>query len=61
MTKSTTMRFTPRDRELIERIKELYGCSSDIAAIRLALRMVAMGEIIPSPAPGKERRIPPPP
>ena len=55
------MRFTPRDRELIERIKELYGCSSDIAAIRLALRMVAMGEIIPSPAPGKERRIPPPP
>jgi hypothetical protein len=54
------MRFNPQDKQLIERIKELYGCPSDIAAIRLALRMVAMGEIIPSPAPlQKERLLPP--
>jgi hypothetical protein len=43
--KPTTMRLSPQDRELIERIKELYGCPSDIAAIRLALRMVARGEV----------------
>lgn len=46
--KPTTMRLTPQDKELIERIKELYGCTSDIAAIRLALRMVARGEIHPT-------------
>ena len=55
MNKPTTVRFTPQDKELIERVKELYGCPSDIAAIRLALRMVAMQEVIPSPAPKKER------
>jgi hypothetical protein len=51
--KPTTVRFTPQDKELIERIRELYGCPSDIAAIRLALRMVAREEVIPSPAPKK--------
>ncbi len=51
--KPTTMRFTPQDKALIERIKELYGCPSDIAAIRLALRMVARQEVqeIPNPSP----------
>lgn len=49
--KPTTMRFTPQDKEFIERVKELYGCPSDSAAIRLALRMVAREEVIPSPAP----------
>jgi hypothetical protein len=49
--KPTTMRFTSQDKEFIERVKELYGCPSDSAAIRLALRMVAREEIIPSPAP----------
>ena len=59
MNKATTMRFTPQDKELIERIKELYGCPSDIAAIRLALRMLARGEI-PSPiTPQKEGAIHP--
>ena len=43
-TKATTVRLEPPDRAAIERIKELYGCASDIAAIRLALRMVARGE-----------------
>ena len=55
MNKPTTMRFTPQDKALIERIKELYGCPSDIAAVRLALRMVAREEVVPSPAPNKER------
>ena len=55
MNKPTTVRFTPQDKALIERIKELYGCPSDIAAIRLALRMVAREEVIPSPAPKKEQ------
>jgi len=35
----------------IERVKELYGCPSDVAAIRLALRMVAMQEVAPVPKP----------
>ena len=43
--KPTTIRLTEQDRVLLARIKELYGCPSDIAAIRLALRMVARGEI----------------
>ncbi len=42
--KPTTVRLEPQDKAAIERIKERYGCPSDIAAIRLALRMVARGE-----------------
>jgi hypothetical protein len=42
--KPTTMRLTEQDREAIEQIKALYGCPSDIAAIRLALRIVARQE-----------------
>jgi hypothetical protein len=45
--KPTTVRLEPQDRQAIERIKELYGCPSDVAAIRLALRMVARGESVP--------------
>jgi hypothetical protein len=40
MNKPTTIRFNEQDRELIERVKDLYGCPSDVAAIRLALRLV---------------------
>jgi len=43
-SKPTTMRLTEQDKADIERIKELYGCPSDIAAIRLALRIVARQE-----------------
>jgi hypothetical protein len=58
MTKPTTMRFTPQDKELIERMKGLYGCTSDIAAIRLALRLVVRGERVPDAQPqNKERRL----
>ena len=46
--KPTTVRLEPQDRQAIETIKQLYGCPSDIAAIRLALRMVARQEAIPS-------------
>ncbi|HEY4036094.1 MAG TPA: hypothetical protein VGL94_19220 [Ktedonobacteraceae bacterium] len=54
--KPTTVRFTPQDKELIEQVKELYGCPSDVAAIRLALRLVTRQEISPcAPAPQKER------
>ena len=40
----TTIRLEPTDREAIARIRELYGCPSDSAAIKLAVRMVARGE-----------------
>jgi len=40
-TKATTVRLEPRDKENIELIKAMYGCTSDIAAIRLALQVVA--------------------
>lgn len=53
---ATTIRLEAQDREAIERIKDLYGCPSDIAAIRLALRMIARGEGIPTQVPDKERR-----
>jgi hypothetical protein len=45
--KPTTVRLEPQDREAIETIKKLYGCPSDVAAIRLALRMVARQEVRP--------------
>ncbi len=37
----TTIRLTEQDRALLARIRELYGCNSDMAAIRLALRIAA--------------------
>ena len=52
---ATTIRLEQADREAIARIRELYGCPSDSAAIKLALRMVARGEMSPTPAPNKER------
>ncbi len=52
----TTIRLEPVDREAIAHIRELYGCPSDNAAIKLALRMVARGEGVPTTqAPNKER------
>ena len=53
-SKQTTMRFTPQDQADSERIRELYGCLSDTAAVRLALRIVARGEALPSPALNKD-------
>ena len=37
----------PQDMEAIARIRELYGCISDSAAVRLALQMVARQETKP--------------
>ena len=58
---ATTIRLEEQDREAIARIKDLYGCPSDVAAIKLALRLTARQEIAPMPHSKKERRIPPPP
>lgn len=57
---ATTIRLEPQDREAIARIKELYGCPSDSAAIKLALRLVARGETGPgAQTPNKERAFSP--
>ena len=55
-SKHTTMRFTPQDMQAIEKIREAYGCISDMAAVRLALQIVARGSL---PA-GSGAFIPPP-
>jgi hypothetical protein len=55
-SKNTTMRFTPQDLAAIARIRELYACVSDTAAVRLALQMVARGEAGPTPAPLQNER-----
>src|SRR5712692_3713717 len=47
-TKNTTMRFTPQDMAAIARIRELYSCISDTAAVRLALQIVARQEQSPT-------------
>jgi len=44
-SKHTTMRFTPQDMQAIEKIREAYGCISDMAAVRLALQIVARGSL----------------
>jgi len=49
-SKQTTMRFTPQDMQAIARIRELYGCISDTAAVRLALQIVARQEQLPNPS-----------
>jgi coenzyme F420-reducing hydrogenase gamma subunit len=41
---ATTIRLEAEDKEAIARIRELYGCPSESAAIKLAVRMVARGE-----------------
>jgi hypothetical protein len=46
--KPTTVRLEPQDREAIETIKHLYGCPSDVVAMRLAIRMLARREVAPS-------------
>ena len=37
MTKTTTYRFTDKDKEAIQKIKSYYRLSTDIAAIRKLL------------------------
>jgi hypothetical protein len=49
-SKHTTMRFTPQDMQAIARIRQLYGCISDTAAVRLALQIVARQEQSPNPS-----------
>ena len=49
------MRFTPQDMQAIEKIRQLYGCNSDTAAVRLALQVVARQESTPPITPQKER------
>jgi len=56
---ATTIRLEQADREAIAQIREFYGCPSDAAAIKLAVRMVARGEGVPAQAPNKERRLHP--
>ncbi len=58
---ATTIRLEEQDKEAIARIKELYGCPSDIAAIRLALRVVAREVSTPTPPkpPNKDSLISP--
>jgi len=53
-SKHTTMRFTPQDMEAIAHIRELYGCISDVAAVRLALQIVARQEQVSTQAPDKD-------
>jgi hypothetical protein len=47
---ATTIRLEQADREAIAQIREFYGCPSDAAAIKLAVRMVARGEGVPAQA-----------
>jgi len=42
--KQTTVRLSQQDLDAIAKIKELYACESDIAAIRLALRLASRQE-----------------
>ena len=49
-SKQTTMRFTEQDMAAITRIRELYGCISDTAAVRLALQIVARQAQAPNPS-----------
>jgi len=53
------MRFTPQDMQAIARIRELYGCISDTAAVRLALQIIARQEQASPITPQKERRFHP--
>jgi hypothetical protein len=48
---ATTIRLEQADREAIARIRELYGCPSDSAAIKLAVRLIARGNSTPVPKP----------
>ncbi len=47
---ATTIGLEEQDKQAIARIKELYGCPSDVAAIRLALRMTAREAESPRPS-----------
>jgi hypothetical protein len=53
--KQTTMRFSEQDIEAIARIRELYGCISDTAAVRLALQIAVRQEQTQPITPHKER------
>jgi Arc/MetJ-type ribon-helix-helix transcriptional regulator len=62
-TPATTMRLTKQDRAAIAAIREQYGLPSDSEAIRFALHTMwrelkGKGDAS-SPAPNKERLVPP--
>jgi hypothetical protein len=48
--KQTTIRLSADDQECIERLKADYGLTSDVQAIRLALRLAQL-ERFPLPQP----------
>ena len=61
--KQTTIRLDEKDQAAIAAIRDYYGVSSDIDAIRIALREIQRQikkEADPSPAPEQSRAIPPP-
>jgi Arc/MetJ-type ribon-helix-helix transcriptional regulator len=59
----TTVHLEEKDKEAIAAIREHYGLSSNDDAIRLALREwhrhITRRAANPTPAPEKERRLPP--
>jgi hypothetical protein len=60
--KQTTIRLDEKDQAAIAAIRDYYGVSSDIDAIRIALREIQRQikkEADPSPAPEQSRVIPP--
>lgn len=59
-TKRTTklLRLLPEDWDIIHRLKQHYGLTSDNEAIRMALR-AAERELPPTQAPNKEVALPP--
>jgi len=61
--KATALRLREQDIQAILTIRQYYGITSDNQAIVLAINLVARqieeGRAPSSPAPNKERRIPP--
>ena len=61
--KATALRLREQDIQAILTIRQYYGIASDNQAIVLAINLIARqieeGRAPSSPAPNKERRIPP--
>lgn len=55
--KHMTIRLTTDDQELIERLKQDYGLTSTLQAIRLALRLAQFERFpLPQPYPQMEKK-----